>query len=194
MPYTNNKLKGAIPTLTPMRKSKQVVWHYTYSHIEEIIESGVLLPPIMCPHYETRTCVPAHMLYSKETVADAKLLLFSQRKDWEPASYRAISVWGMPFPLHKLEDYAKHGMDVYRIGVRRSLLYPWLRLMELVKMPPQMGRSLEKIAREIGSNPFDWWGTVKPVPNRKWQSVEVYDPETGLWKPFEKENQEVLYA
>jgi hypothetical protein len=183
-----------------MRRSKQLVWHYTYSHhIEEIIDSGVLLPPIMCPHYETRTLVPAHMLYSKESVADAKLLLFSQRADWEPASYRAVSVWGVPFPLHKLEDYAKHCIDVYRIAVRRSLLHPWVRLKELVKMPKEMGRNLERIAREIGSNPFDWWGTVKPVPDTQWQAVEVYNPETGLWKPLEprnseEERQEVLYA
>ena len=182
-----------------MRRNKQVVWHYTYSHhIDEIIESGVLLPPIMCPHYETSTVVPAHLLYSKETVADAKLLLFSQREDWEPASYRAISVWGMPFPLHKLEDYAKHGMDVYRIGVQRSLLHPWVRLKEVVKMPKEMGHRLERTAREIGSNPYDWWGTLKPVPDTKWKAVEIYDSESGLWKPSAHRNSEVetevLYA
>lgn len=184
-----------------MRRSKQLVWHYTYSHhIEEIIDSGVLLPPIMCPHYETRTFVPAHMLYSKESVADAKLLLFSQREDWEPASYRAVSFMGlMTIPLTKLEDYAARRIEVFRIGVQRSLLHPWTRLKEMVKMPPQMGRNLERTARELGSNPFDWWGTLKPVPDAKWQAVEVYDPKTGLWKPAahrksEEEMQEVLYA
>jgi hypothetical protein len=115
-----------------VRKNKQVVWHYTYSHdIKEIIASGVLLPPIMCHHYETHNFVPAHMLYSKEVVADAKLLLFSQREDWEPASYRALKVGGKEVQLHRLNDYAAHGLRVFRIGVPRNLLHPWMTLKRL---------------------------------------------------------------
>jgi hypothetical protein len=112
---------------------------------------------------------PGSHVVLQGSVADAKLLLFSQREDWEPASYRAVSVWGMPFPLSKLEDYAERGIGVFRIGVRRSLLRPWVRLKEMVKMPREMGRNLEQTARGVGSNPFDWWGTVKPVPDTQWR-------------------------
>ena len=184
------------PTTTPdgsttgdapaVQKNKQVVWHYTYNHIEDILESGVLLPPIMCHHYETHNFVPAHMLYSKEVVADAKLLLFSQREDWEPASYRAVRVGGEEFPLRKLDDYARLGWKVFRIGVERNLLHPWLKLKRLASMPPEMGRALERVARDLGSNPYDWWGTLKPVPDTKWKAVETYDPKTKTWQELER--------
>jgi hypothetical protein len=173
------------------KQSKQVVWHYTYSNnIAAISESGVLLPPIMCPNYTARmrsSCashnLPTHLVDTKAAVADARLLLFSEREDWEPASFRGFRNvrTGEVTDLHRLEDYAEYGCDVYRIGVQRGILHPWMRLKELVRMPHGMGVALEQIAREIGSNPYDWWGTTKPVPDSQWQAVEVYTPETGLW-------------
>jgi hypothetical protein len=113
--------------------------------------------------------------------ADSKLLLFSQRADWEPASFRGLVVGGTLIDLQKLEDYEAYGMRVYRVGVSRGLLHPWMRLKRLCGMPPRMARGLEKIAREIGSNPFDWWGTMRPIPQDKWRSVEVYNPATKAW-------------
>jgi hypothetical protein len=50
-----------------------------------------------------------------------------------------------------------------------------------------MARGLEKIAREIGSNPFDWWGTMRPIPQDKWRSVEVYNPATKAWESLFEE-------
>jgi hypothetical protein len=112
--------------------------------------------------------------------ADSKLLLFSQREDWEPASYRTLN--GMP--LYKLEDYETSGRSVYRVGVSRDLLHPWMRLKRLCGMPHPMARALEDLAREIGSNPLDWWGTMRPIPKDKWRSVEVYNPATKAWEPL----------
>jgi hypothetical protein len=45
-----------------------------------------------------------------------------------------------------------------------------------------MAQALEKTAREINSNPFDWWGTMRPIPQDKWRAVEVYNPATRMWE------------
>jgi hypothetical protein len=168
------------------KQNNKTVWHYTYNHIVEILESGVLLPPRMTPNFND---LNSSILQRGESIkknrgfqADSKLLLFSQRADWEPASFRGLVVGGTLIDLHKLEDYEAYGMRVYRVGVSRDLLHPWMRLKRLCGMPPVMARALEKIAREIGSNPFDWWGTMRPIPQDKWRSVEVYNPATKAWE------------
>ena len=63
--------------------------------------------------------------------ADSKLLLFSQRADWEPVSYRGLTVGGRIIDLFKLEDYEAYGKRVYRVGVSLDLLHPWMRLKRL---------------------------------------------------------------
>jgi hypothetical protein len=53
--------------------------------------------------------------------SDASLLLFSQREDWEPASYRGLADRdGNVIDLHKLEEYEAYGIHAFRIGVSRS--------------------------------------------------------------------------
>jgi len=154
------------PTTPPevrssMRKNKQVVWHYTYNHIVDILQSGVLLPPMMTPHFNERDSSILELGESikkdKGFQADSKLLLFSQRADWEPASYRAARLGGRIIPVHRLDDYELYGWRVYRVGVSRDLLHPWMRLKRLCGMPPAMARALEQVARDLGSNPYDWW-------------------------------------
>jgi hypothetical protein len=159
-------------------RNKKVVWHYTYSHkINAILHSGVLLPPKMTPGYLTpsNACVLAgNDLTHPDITADASLLLFSQREDWEPASYRGLADRdGNIIDLRKLEEYEAYGIRVFRIGVSRSLLHPWIRLKEMSKMSVGMAKHLEKTARDVGSNPYDWWGTLRPVLQEKWKTVEV---------------------
>ena len=164
---------------------KALVWHYTYENsIKSILDSAALLPPIMTPDFEERrrAMYPGVDVKDRGFQADAKMLLFSAREDWEPASYRGISVGGRIIDLHKLEDYETHGVRVYRIGVDRDILHPWVRLKRLCGMPHGMAKSLETIARKVGSNPFDWWGTMRPIPIEKWRSIEVYDATTKTWK------------
>src|ERR1019366_3323779 len=106
------------------KQNNNTVWHYTYSHnIKSILESGVLLTPRMTPGYlsASNACVLAGIdLTHPDINADASLLLFSQREDWEPASYRGLADRdGNVFDLHRLEDYVVYGMDGFRIGVSR---------------------------------------------------------------------------
>lgn len=168
------------------RKNKAIVWHYTYSHnIKAILESGVLLPPCMTPGaLQMELAVKKEGIdpNSQEYKADAAMLLFSQREDWEPASYRAVNIGGMVHPLYKLEEYEAFGFDVFRIGVSRKHLHSYMRLKEIVHLPDEMARNLDKTARAIGGNPFDWFGTNQPIPIGKWEDIQVYDVATKTWK------------
>ena len=184
------------------RKNKAIVWHYTYSSIKAILQSRVLLPSGMVPQYQENLDLNLTLLHPEVKLheeafaglaADAKLLLFSQREYWEPASWKAyMRPDGETVELHKLEDYEKNGLPVFRIGVSRSLLHPYIRLIEMVKMPKWMAANLEKIARERGSNPYDWWGTTKPIPCDKWEDIQVYDAATKTWKSLLEEESEAL--
>jgi hypothetical protein len=167
-------------------RNKATVWHYTYDDIVDIFESGVLLPPWKTPHFND---LDASLLVFGGSIrkgkgfrADSRMLLFSQREDWEPSSYRGLVKAGTVIDLHRLEDYEVYGIRVYRVGVGRDLLHPWMRLKRLCRMPPDMAKALETTARELGSNPFDWWGTTRPIPQDKWRSVEVYNPATKAWE------------
>lgn len=159
----------------------KIVWHYTYSHrIGEILRSRVLLPPRMIPGPSQE--YPHHFHGQKGYESDRKLLLFSANPVWEPASYRGWSENGVVKDLTCFHDYAERGITVYRIGVETSILKPWVRLKTIAQMPRDMAKSLEKHARDVDSNPYDWWGTLFPVPSEKWHAVEVL--VGGEWQPL----------
>ncbi|HXW55526.1 MAG TPA: hypothetical protein VEJ67_07250 [Candidatus Cybelea sp.] len=134
------------------RKSK-IVWHYFYSnHVHEIIQSGALLPPALQPQYHG---ADDQVKGSKGCDSDRKLLLFSEREDWEPTSWRASADGaGNTLDMHKVADYARLGVAMYRIGVQTKHLKPYLRLVREVRMPDQMKKALIETAEQRGSNPY----------------------------------------
>ena len=166
---------------------KRIVWHYTYSQIDEILRSGVLLPPAMIPGYAaTEYNVPQGARENGGYIADKKLLLFSSNQVWEPASYRGYWINGTAIDLLRPEQYDRLGVAMHRIGVDASVLKPWIRLKAIVRMPDWMGRGLEETARQLGSNPVsEWWGTTVPVPAAKWEAVE--SRVNGVWQPMFEE-------
>lgn len=161
--------------------SKRTVWHYTYhSNIEAILRSRTLLPPYLTPQYYTRN-TGATIGDKNGARQDAKMLLFSQREDWEPASYRGVQTAIGPVNLFKIEDYEAWDITVYRIGVSTKHLKPYPVLRRLVGYPDGMHAAQLQINREIGANHYDWWGTTKPITADKWEDVQRYEPTTKSW-------------
>ena len=168
-----------------MPSGVNLVWHYTYEPaIQAIIESKVLLPPALAaPRYANKSPEELRSLRcDKGFRADEKLLLFSENQHWEPASYRGIQdrQTGAIRDLFDRDEYARYGMRIFRIGVDRGILKPYMKLVRQVRMPAEMVSSLAEIARNIGSNPFQWWGTTFPVPIEDWKAVEYLDGQE--WK------------
>jgi hypothetical protein len=46
-------------------------------------------------------------------------------------------------------------------------------------MESQMANGLVRVAREMGADPRDWFGTFEPVPIEVWGDIQVYDG--GAW-------------
>lgn len=165
--------------MTDENPQENLVWHYTYSeNIKAILDAGVLLAPCRVMTAETSGMTDEEFAEAKthrSFMADARLLLFSTRQDWEPASSRGLqdSTTGGITQLLHVEDYAVYGIQIFRIGVNRNILKPWVRLKQIVRMSREMADSAEKTARDCGSNPFDWWGSTLPVHADKWQAVQV---------------------
>jgi hypothetical protein len=168
----------------------KLVWHYTYEHrIRAILDSGAILPPasvLSANSYGIDDDLHSAFQGSRGFSADARLVLFSERQDWEPASYRAYrnGTTGEVVDLTKREQYAKVGLKIYRIGVNRDVLKPYMRLKQIVRMPKIMSAGIEDLARELGSNPFDWWGSVLPVRSSVWQAVQVLNDEE--WRALDE--------
>jgi hypothetical protein len=177
------------------KNNSRIAWHYCYdNHINEILESAKLLPPC-----EVNTLNSPEetdeMRNSKDYMSDKRLLLFSENAVWEPASYRSKTFWSatvpyMDIPLLKLEDYAKYEVGVYRIGVSTKHLKPYSQLCREVHMPVAMDAGLIVVARKIGGNPFQWWGSTKPVPQEKWVAIQKY--VDGVWVDMFDENGEAV--
>lgn len=159
-----------------MGSMAEIVWHYTYGdRLNRIIKSGALLPPAMVSAIYLTMGISEEAA-TKEFRADMKMLLFSSNSTWEPASYRGVQdrATGEIIDVHRLEEYAQYGMEVFRIGVNSSILHPYLKFKRLARLPTRMARALEEIARGLGSNPYQWWGSLKPVNFSHWLAVEQW--------------------
>ncbi len=176
------------------RKNKsRIAWHYTYSrHINAIFKSGALLPPSEL-NVGIANGHPEDIRNDRGYQADEKLLLFSENDHWEPASFRAVQAFGLTFDIIKLEDYARYGIECYRIGVPTHNLKPYSQLLREVHMPKDMANDLTKVAN--GGNPFQWWGSTKPVPQEKWVAIQKFVGGEWIdWLPETAEKAKVSAA
>jgi len=88
---------------------------------------------------------------------------------------------GVRRPLNRLET-EKHGHGLYRIGVSptKANLKPWIKLKSLAKLSDRSVYLLETSAKGVGANPFEWWGSLFPIPSKHWLTIEHF--KDGAWK------------
>lgn len=170
-----------------------VVWHYTYDQaMQGILKSGAVLPPSQTPGNSARSMGVTEKEFARQSSykgfqIDTTLVLFSERDDWERASYRTLGnrATGNEICLTRLEDYTFVGWNVFRIGVHHTSLLPYKQLLRSVCMPMAMERRLDHRSWEIGANPKEWWGTNQPVPRHQWLAIQRYDSKIKEWIELE---------
>jgi hypothetical protein len=138
----------------------QIVWHYTLGiYIHQIIADGEI--------------------HLSDNTKDRPIAWFSANQDWEETARRNLNVNGVRKPLNRIET-EKHGKGLYRIGVHpdEANLKPWIRLKRHARLAPSSVYLLEDTAKELGANPFDWWGSLKPVSSEHWVRIEHFADNT----------------
>jgi hypothetical protein len=145
-----------------------LVWHYTVGAcITEIFRSRCITP--------TTVNVPIH---------EHPIVWFSANQEWEKTAWKALQTdTGEIRNLYTREEMAAYCDGLYRIGMKPNLLKPWSRLQKLAHIKVAEVRGLEKVARDLGANPFDWWGTIFPVTVDQWESLQVLKGEVWTELP-----------
>ena len=146
-------------------------WHYTVGiKMRLIVQDGYLKP--------SNTNAPA---------GEKPGVYFTTRETFEPTAVpsRVNAVTREKWDFSSLEELAQWCDGLYRIGVSDDYpLHPWLKLCRLARIGERYRRGLEKFARGVGSNPYTFWGTLRPVPIEDWAAVERF--ADGRWVPIEE--------
>lgn len=140
-----------------------VAWHYTTGAcFKQIVETGYLLP-------------------SNGLVEPPEkgVLWFSTNQYFEPTACKM----DRSFRLCSMEETMELGGGLVRFGVARSRLHPWKTICRKAKTPLQIRESLERVGREQGATPKEWYCTLKPVPV---ESCAIDVMENGIWVSVQK--------
>jgi hypothetical protein len=79
-----------------------------------------------------------------------------------------------------IEEALQRGCGLVRFGVPRDLLIRWPSLGRKAKMSVELANGLEKVARQVGSDPTRWHGSLAAIAIEG-TCVEVMD-EAQVWK------------
>ena len=124
-----------------------IAWHYTVGvHFENICASGVILP--------ATAYVPRR---------ERPIVWFTSRDTFEPTACKIWRNRDGTVVLLGIEQTAELGGGLVRLGVPSATLIPWRRLPVAARMDLRHALTLEKIARQKGSDPDAWFGTFEPV-------------------------------
>lgn len=140
-----------------------IVWHYTTMvHFEKIMNDGFLRP------------TSVYVLPPEKPV-----LWFSANRYCEPTALKMVTKQGRLISL-TLEGQLE-SFGVVRFGIDASKLIPWNKLKGKARIDPDTVRGLIRAAKDKGSKPSDWYGTLKPINIDDCLTVEFMD-KNGAWK------------
>lgn len=125
-----------------------LAWHYTIgTRAETIMAGGFILPATL--HVPT---------------GEKPIVWFSTRQDWEPSATKGIAdARGVHVRSATMEEMIALG-GLWRFGLASSELLPWGRLKEAARIRRRMLEGLLSVARKAGADPYDWHGSLQPVP------------------------------
>jgi len=122
-------------------------WHYTSQlHLTQILSDGLLRTD--------RDTTPHAFLPSEGRLG---AVWFSSNPWWEATSGKG-GVWSMK------ENH--HLFGLVRIGVRGTDvdLLPWRTYKKVGRIARNFARGMERIGREYGADPEQWFASLKPSP------------------------------
>lgn len=131
----------------------EFLYHYTIgSKIPLILNSGHLLP--------TRVGV-------NESSGEIPVLWFSSNQTWEPTATKMLMIGGR-LVTPSVRELAAY-VPLFRFRLRGSFggetgMLPWPALCKVARIQRRTANAMVSAGREMGANPAQWWGTLKPIP------------------------------
>ncbi len=150
----------------------KLLWHYTVDvHIPDILRCGY---------------VDVARLYLAP--GEKPVAWFSANQFWERTVRKLVcKTLGEASPPWGLEEMFSHGVHGVRIGVLpEAAPLGWTALRAQANIPSKMVRTLLRVAQQWGANPWDWYGSLTPVPAEQWQATEMWNGDE--WTPFTYDN------
>jgi hypothetical protein len=135
-----------------MEDAMKLLWHYTVDHnVGGIFRCGyvdvariLVVPP------------------------EKPVAWFSADQYWERTVVKA-------FPNGSMQGMLRAGISLYRIGVLpEAAPLNWTAIRKLSGMTASTAKLLLRNAKELGANPWHWYGSFSPVLESQWQVVETF--------------------
>lgn len=138
-------------------------------------------------HYTTGECLTQILKCGEARAAttgiharEVAVVWFSRCPTFEPTARKGLveAATGRrkTATLQEMEDFAQ---GLFRIVVDEAILVRWPELARVARIPSGTVRKLESSARAAGSLPWQWAGSVRPVPASAFVRVEQIDAESG---------------
>jgi hypothetical protein len=123
-------------------------YHYT---------GGLKLAPIL----EDELIRPTELYLAR---GERGVAWFTTRLTFEPTAIPAFETGNTRNAL-TVPELAEIGDGLYRFGVRddHPQLHPWLKICRLACTPKKIRVALESVARQKGSDPYMYWGSLTPI-------------------------------
>jgi hypothetical protein len=107
---------------------------------------------------------------------------FSTNPIWEESANKMYLASGIRIPGNKLDTH-EIGKGLMRIEVvPEAAPYDWEQYKRKSMIPGKLARSFLGNAKKGGANPKEWRASFKPVPQRDWLSVELFNWDTQVWE------------
>jgi hypothetical protein len=163
--------------MTEMSKAA-IVWHYTTGEkLTSILADGEIVPstvglaidPAAIETLGLTDGMPVDLDELNERIRktgvrwfqEQPAVWFTKRPTWEPTA-------------------SKGRGGLARIGVHRAGLTTWAEHRKTSGIDPGTARGLVLAARDVGSNPGDWFAYYDAVPRTMWVAIQRW--RAGSWK------------
>jgi hypothetical protein len=111
--------------------------------------------------------------------SDAPMVWLSTRTSFEPAAIESV-VEGERRRVPGLSELAERGQGLFRIEVDPGVeAMAWREFVAWAEVPAAVAVQLERMGRERGANPEDWYCCPTGVPRSRWKGLERADPDRG---------------